>query len=198
MKLKNIKHCILLPLCLPSYIYSKYRCDSKFEEDMLRWVSATKCKYVNKYMQFVYLMTECQTYRNVVYFRLNQDCKYSFRWSWLLPKQPDIYILVNKNIGGGFYISHGNGLIIFAENIGKKFHAYQGVTIGMKNGKVPTIGNDVVCYANSIIVGNIRVGNNVIIGAGAVVTKDVPDNCVVVGNPARIIRRNGIKINEPL
>lgn len=47
-------------------------------------------------------------------------------------------------------------------------------------------------------MGNIRVGNNVVIGAGAVVTKNVPDNCIVVGNPARIIRRDGIKVNEPL
>lgn len=44
--------------------------------------------------------------------------------------------------------------------------------------------------ANVCIIGKIRIGNNVIIGAGAVVTKDVPDNSVVVGNPMRIINRN--------
>ena len=46
--------------------------------------------------------------------------------------------------------------------------------------------------------GPIKIGNNVVIGAGSVVTKSVPDNCTVVGNPARIIRRDGIKVNESL
>ena len=44
--------------------------------------------------------------------------------------------------------------------------------------------------ANSVVFGNIKIGNNVTIGAGSVVTKDIPDNCVVAGNPARIIKRN--------
>ena len=52
----------------------------------------------------------------------------------------------------------------------------------------PAIGDNVTFGANSIVVGGCRVGNNVIIGAGAVVTKDVPDNCVVAGVPAKIIR----------
>lgn len=48
------------------------------------------------------------------------------------------------------------------------------------------------------MIGDITIGNNVVIGAGSVVTKSVPDNCTVVGNPARIIRRDGIKVNESL
>lgn len=44
-------------------------------------------------------------------------------------------------------------------------------------------------YANAVVVGNITIGNNVSIGAGAVVTKPVPDNCTVVGNPMRIIKK---------
>ena len=48
------------------------------------------------------------------------------------------------------------------------------------------------------MIGDIKIGNNVVIGAGSVVTKSVPDNCTVVGNPARIIRRDGIKVNESL
>ena len=43
-------------------------------------------------------------------------------------------------------------------------------------------------------MGNVTIGNNVIIGAGCVVTKDLPDNCTVVGNPARIVRLNGVKV----
>lgn len=52
----------------------------------------------------------------------------------------------------------------------------------------PTIGDNVVVYAGAKIIGGVHIGNNVIIGANAVVTKDVPDNCVVAGVPARIIK----------
>lgn len=53
-------------------------------------------------------------------------------------------------------------------------------------------------HCNSVIVGNIIIGNNVVIGAGTVLTKSVPDNCVVVGNPAFILRENGNKVNKKL
>ena len=53
---------------------------------------------------------------------------------------------------------------------------------------IPTIGDNVSIGANVNIIGNITIGNNVEIGAGSVVVNDIPDNCVVVGNPARIIR----------
>lgn len=62
----------------------------------------------------------------------------------------------------------------------------------------PTIGNNVTIHCNSVIVGNIIIGNNVVIGAGTVLTKSVPDNCVVVGNPAFILRENGNKVNKKL
>lgn len=56
-----------------------------------------------------------------------------------------------------------------------------------KNG-LPIIGDNVSLGATVTIIGNVKIGNNVTIGAGSVVVKDVPDNCVVAGNPAKIIR----------
>lgn len=60
--------------------------------------------------------------------------------------------------------------------------------MGAKNNGRPIIGNNVNLGANVVIIGNIHIGDNVIVGAGSVVVKDIPDNCIVAGNPARIIR----------
>lgn len=58
---------------------------------------------------------------------------------------------------------------------------------GDEPGLPPTIGNHVLIGAGAVILGNIHVGDNAIIGANAVVLSDVPDGCIVVGNPARIV-----------
>lgn len=55
---------------------------------------------------------------------------------------------------------------------------------------LPIIGDNVVIGTHAQIVGNVKIGNNSIVGAGAIVTHDVPDNVVVVGNPAKILRSN--------
>lgn len=55
---------------------------------------------------------------------------------------------------------------------------------------LPIIGDNVVIGTHAQIIGNVRIGNNSIVGAGAIVTHDVPDNVVVVGNPAKILRSN--------
>lgn len=67
------------------------------------------------------------------------------------------------------------------------------VTIGDLNagGPVPVIGRNCFIGARAIILGNVHIGNNVKIGAGAVVLEDIPDNCTAVGIPARIIKREG-------
>ena len=72
----------------------------------------------------------------------------------------------------------------------------QGVTIGKGGGtstqndddEIPVIGNNVLIGTNALVLGKISIGDNATVGAGAVVTKDVPPNTVVVGNPAHSIR----------
>ncbi|HDX8851223.1 serine acetyltransferase [Klebsiella michiganensis] len=68
---------------------------------------------------------------------------------------------------------------------------YQNVTLGVKNNKFedyPTLGDNVTVYANACILGGVTVGNNVIVGFGSLVDKDVPDNVIVAGCPATIIK----------
>ena len=96
-----------------------------------------------------------------------------------------------------------NSMVVFVHTAGENFRVGPNVVIGMKKDKDkkiinPTIGDNVYIAANSTVIGGITVGDNVIIGAGSVVTKDVPANCIVVGNPARIIKKEGERVDIAL
>lgn len=94
----------------------------------------------------------------------------------------------SAEIGEGFYIGHSGGIIISGSvKIGKNFNLSQQVTIGISGRDerrgVPTIGDNVYIAPGAKIFGRIRIGNNVRIGANAVVFKDIPDNAIVVIDP---------------
>lgn len=72
--------------------------------------------------------------------------------------------------------------------IGENCTIYQDAMLGQTHNRFPEIGNNVIIYIGAIVVGGIRVGDNAIIGAGSVVSSDVPENAIVGGNPAKIIR----------
>ena len=93
-----------------------------------------------------------------------------------------------EKIGGGFSLQHGFSTIIAAEEIGENCRVYQQVTIGYNGEYAPTIGDNVVITTGAIVIGDIHVGTGALVGAGAVVTKDIPDNSLAVGVPARVIK----------
>lgn len=104
-----------------------------------------------------------------------------------------LYILPNC-VGPGIHIvHHGYRRIGSVKKIGKNLTILPMVLIGKKlpdaNVDNCTIGDNVYIGAESIIMNPVNIGDNVIIGAGSVVTKDIPSNCIVAGNPAKIIRR---------
>lgn len=83
---------------------------------------------------------------------------------------------------------HGIYISRFAK-IGKGCRIYQNVTIGEVNRKAPEIGDRCLIGAGAVMIGGIRIGNDVKIGAGAVVSRDVPDGCTVVSPQAIVLER---------
>jgi serine O-acetyltransferase len=161
--------------------------------DVARWA---KCMFLENKIQhnavrFLYLMTYNPEYRNLFYYRIGLYSKFI---QWLCPKMNTLFIST-EDIGEGLFIQHGFATIIAAKSIGKDCWINQQVTIGFSNvNDCPVIGDNVTINAGAKIIGKVTMGNNSIAGANAVVVKDVPENCTVVGVPAYIVRRNGIKV----
>lgn len=114
-----------------------------------------------------------------------------------------IEIHPGATIGDGLFIDHGMGVVIGETcEIGNNVVIYQGVTLGgtgKERGKRhPTIGNNVVIGSGSKVLGSFEVGDNVNIGSNSVVLREVPPNSTVVGNPGRIVKRNGERVGDRL
>ena len=108
----------------------------------------------------------------------------------------------DADIGPGFEIIHGGSIVIGNEIVaGCNLSIRQGVTIGGNLGKrdergrpFPVLGDKVLIGSGACIVGPVTIGSNVIIGANAVVTKDLPDNSVFAGYGGAVIRKDGQNI----
>lgn len=100
------------------------------------------------------------------------------------------------DIGPGFYIGHFGGIVVYPLcKIGRNCNLSQGVTLGKanrgKNAGYPVIGDNVYVGPGAKVIGAVKVGSHVAIGANCVVTSDVPDHAVVVGIPGRVISCDG-------
>ena len=107
-----------------------------------------------------------------------------------------IEIHPGASIGRRCFIDHGMAIIIGeTTEIGDDVTIYQGVTLGGTGKDTgtrhPTIGNRVMISSGAKVLGPFKVGDDVKIGAGAVVLKEIPPNCTVVGIPGTIVKRNG-------
>lgn len=158
----------------------------------------------NVFCGFIYLLVFDKTYRNLFYFRIGK-AKY-LMWYWLKP-HPCFTLATDMKVSPGFLCIHPFSTIINADYIGTNFSVKHSVTVGRRmssctNGDKgrnrPIFGNNVTIHCNAVIIGGITIGDNVEIGAGTVLTKSVPSNCTIVGNPAMILKRNGVIVKEKL
>ncbi len=127
--------------------------------------------------------------------------KFLARWlSQRAVRKTGIEIHPAAKIGRRFFIDHGTGVVIGeTAEIGDDVTLYQGVTLGgtgKDTGKRhPTIGNGVMIGAGAKVLGPFRVGDNSNIAAGAVVLEEIPPESTAVGVPARVVKRNGVRVD---
>lgn len=129
-----------------------------------------------------------------------------FRWLARLLSQitrffTHIEIHPGAKIGRRLFIDHGDGVVIGeTAEIGDDVLLYHNVTLGgtslERKKRHPTLGNNVLVGMGAAILGPVTIGDNCRIGANAVVNKDIPPNCTVVGIPGRIVRRDGIRVDD--
>jgi serine O-acetyltransferase len=108
-----------------------------------------------------------------------------------LSRKYGLEISVGAELGDGTYLGHPYNITV-AEGVktGRNVNLHKGCTIGRENrGKrcgVPTIGNNVYVGINAVIVGNITIGDDVLIAPGSFVNRDIPPHSIVIGNPCQI------------
>ena len=137
-------------------------------------------------LNFIKACTRERTFRNLFYYRIGEYLSVFIKW--LLPPERTLNIWC-PTIGPGAHFEHNYATYLNAESIGRDFYCLQLVTLGNGKGGRPTIGDNVSIYTGAIVYGNIHIGNNVKISAGSIVFHDIPDNCIVAGNPAVIVKQ---------
>ena len=167
--------------------------NSVFKKDLYRWYGEEGENLKSKLLRpneikYMYWFRKAQSTRNSI---AKAFAKLKLR---NLSQKTNIQIPSVTKIGEGFYIGHCGRIIINPRAVlGKNINISTGVTIGQENrGKrkgSPIIGDNVWIGPNSVIVGNITIGTDVLIAPLSYVNFDVPDHSIVIGNPAKIINR---------
>ena len=160
------------------------------EEDFRRNIRQFLHKDQLNFFTFCELLTFYVMVRNIFYARVAYRHHYYAKVLSVFARPlPLLDISSTAEIGGGLIVQHGYATIIAPRKIGKNCWVNQGVTIGYTNDNdCPTLGDNVTVYAGAKILGDVHVGNNVVVAANAVVVKDVEDNCIVGGVPAKVIK----------
>lgn len=146
------------------------------------------CKHLSPELNALFLIRKKQ-YLESLRGGINRICSRILHIK--LMRKYGIHITPGTTIGRGLRIAHPTSIVITLCKIGNNFTIYQGCTIGQKywkSGKYPEIGNDVTMYANSSIIGDVKIADGVILGANSLLIKDANEKGCYVGSPAKLLK----------
>lgn len=174
---------------------------SMFKYDYYRYYGTYKFSFIKWLFRMMPVeLMFLRAFRKAQYYKRSK--KYFLQYVyWELKKRriaarSHIQIPTDTRIGKGFYIGHFGRVIINPRAVlGNNITINTGVTIGQtnrgQNKGVPTIADNVWIGTNAVIVGGISIGTDVMIAPNSFVNFDVPPHSIVIGNPAKIISREG-------
>jgi len=176
---------------IPAYLIFKInRFHEKCEKDLKAWTH----HYENidghsAFWQFGYILINERETRNIFLNRLHRNPIMFVIVRLFFRPLDTLYIYMPpENLGGGLVIQHGFSTIIGARKIGENCKIFQQVTVGYNMDKCPLIEDNVTVCAGAIVIGDVHIECGAVVGAGAVVTKDVAAGKTVGGVPARVIK----------
>ena len=181
-RLKFLTRVFISKAFLP-YLYNKYVKNNEviIEDINQNFHIRSQKRNLSLKKKFLHLLVYYPEFAFVFFWRIQSNF---FLWEILFKYNQLCKIFTSSLIKGGLVVYHPYATVINAKKIGKNFTFRNGLTIGNKNNDntlLPTIGNNVEVGANVVIIGDIEIGDNVTIGAGSVVVKSVPSNCVIAG-----------------
>lgn len=162
------------------------------QEDIARWNEIDQVD-LGLFESLNWYLTYKKEFRNLLQHRFKNparsfSCFIHFFIARLLWNPLETLYIYTEDIGGGLYIQHGFSTMITAEKIGKNCRIYQQVTIGFKEQYRPILEDNVSVTCGAKVLGNVTMHSGSLAAAGAVVLKDVPENAIVGGVPAKLIR----------
>ena len=180
------------PRTLPVYLCIK--CSKQrqlIEADVARWNEVEGINF-GLFKSINWYLTYRKEFRNLIQHRFKHPSGtitsyLHFAIARVLWKPMESLYIYTKDIGGGLYIQHGFATIISAEKIGKNCRIYQQVTVGYKGEFAPVLEDNVSVTCGAKVLGGLTMHANSLAAAGAVVVKDVPENAIVAGVPAKVI-----------
>jgi serine O-acetyltransferase len=192
---KSLKHIYqLFVVYLSSIILWWYwlfaKRNHKIYQDIDRVLAGQDYPSLNNYfLKFCLCMNFEHNFTANFYLRIGKIRAFRRILFWFYKPDATVQIhMPEENVGEGLMLGHGFSIMCVANKIGRNCSIFQQVTIGYSHSGCPSIGDNVWIFAGAKLLGGVSIGNNVVIGANAVVNKDVPDNAIVAGVPAKIIR----------